>query len=265
MNGAKTLTQILFPLLVGLIIGGAASGNSSLLIWGIVLLVLDIIIGVALQHAIDKESYNDDWNSLSFEQKREIAHNLVEKTKQDMRDEGIDIDGEIEKFCDDFNREHKLGKYSDDYYDEDEDETQSAEDDLCDELDAIYSRLKANGGARLTNNIRGDEAGIFLLNVCATIPHAPLPHTLAGLCAISIENLDGEPAIVYSFRYVPNSICQNVFIFLVHTYTEEIRLFAVETDFSAFVLCEYSENSHLNYGRVELKNVPSRIKEILNI
>ena len=44
----------------------------------------------------------------------------------------------------------------------------------------------------------------------------------------------------------------------------EIRLFAVETDFSAFVLCEYSGNSHLNYGCVELKNVPTRIKEILN-
>lgn len=263
MNGAKTLTQILFPLLIGLIIGGAVSGTSSLLIWGIVLLVLDIIIGVALQHAIDKESYNDDWNSLSFEQKREIAHNLVEKAKQDMRDEGIDVDGEIEKFCDDFNREHKLGKYSDNYYDDDEDEG-TAENDLCDELDAIYSRLKANGGARLTNNIRGDEAGIFLLNVCATIPHAPLPHTLVGLCAISIENLDGELAIVYSFRYAPNSICQNVFIFLVHTEAEEVRLFAVETDFSAFVLCEYSGNSHLNYGYVELKNVPTRIKEILN-
>lgn len=263
MNGAKTLTQILFPLLIGLIIGGAVSGNSSLLIWGIVLLVLDIIIGVALQHAIDKESYNDDWNSLSFEQKREIAHNLVEKAKQDMRGEGIDVDGEIEKFCDDFNREHKLGKYSDNYYDDDKDEG-AAENDLCDELDAIYSRLKDNGGARLTNNIRGDEAGIFLLNVCATIPHAPLPHTLVGLCAISIENLDGELAIIYSFRYAPNSICQNVFIFLVHTEAEKVRLFAVETDFSAFVLCEYSGNSHLNYGCVELKNVPTRIKEILN-
>ena len=265
MNGAKSLTHILFPVFIGLIIGSAVSGNSTLLVWGIVLLVLDIIIGVALQHAIDKESYNDDWHSLSFEQKREIAHNLFEKAKQDMRDEGINVDSEIEKFCDEFNREHRLGKYSNEYFDDNEDETQSAEDDLCDELDAIYSRLKANGGARIANNIRGDEAGIFLLKVCDKIPHAPLPHTLAGLCAISIENLDGEPAIVYSFRYAPSSICQNVFIFLVHTDTEEIRLFAVETDFSAFVLCEYSGNSHLNYGRVELKNVPSRIKEILNI
>lgn len=263
MNGAKSITHILFPIFIGLIIGGAVSGNSTLLVWGIVLLILDIIIGVALQHVIDKESYNDDWDNLLFEQKREIAHNLVERAKQDMRDEGIDVDGEIEKFCDDFNREHKLGKYSDNYYDYDEDEG-AAENDLCDELDAIYSRLKANGGARLTNNIRGDEAGIFLLNVCATIPHAPPLHTLVGLCAISIENLDGELAIVYSFRYAPNSICQNVFIFLVHTKAEEVRLFAVETGFSAFVLCEYSGNSHLNYGCVELKNVPTRIKEILN-
>ena len=264
MNGAKTITHILFPIFIGMIIGCAVSGNSTLLVWGIVLLILDIIIGVALQHAIDKESYNDDWHSLSFEQKREMAHYLVEKAKQDMRDEGIDVDGEIEKFCDEFNREHRLGKYSDDYYDDDEDEG-AEENDLCDELDAIYSRLKANGGARLTNNIRGDEAGIFLLNVCDTIPHAPLPHTLVGLYAISIENLDGELAIVYSFRYATNSICQNVFIFLVHTKAEKIRLFAVETDFSAFVLCEYSGNSHLNYGRVELKKVPTRIKAILNM
>ena len=264
MKVAKVLTHILFPLFVGLIIGGAIRGNTSLIVLGIVLLVLDIIIGVALQRAIEKESYNDDWNSLSFEEKREIAHNLVEKAKQDMRDEGIDVDGEMEKFCDEFNREHRLGKYSNKYFDDNKDEVQSSGNGMCDELDAIYARLKANGGARLANNIKGDEAGIFLLNVCNRIPHAPLPHTLAPLCAISIENLDGELAIVYSFRYAPNSICQNVHIFLVHTEEEKIRLFAVETDFSAFVLCEYSGYSHLNYGPVELKNVPSRIKEILS-
>lgn len=260
MNEIK-LTHILFPVFIGLIIGGAVSGNTSLLVWGIVLLVIDIIIGVALQNKNDNESYNDDWSSLSFEQQREIAHNLIEEAKQDMRDKGIDVDGEMKRFCDEFNREHRLGKYPNETSHDDDDI--SEENNLCDELDAIYSRLKANGGARLANNIRGDEAGLFLLDVCEQIPHAPLPHTLAWLIAISVENLDGELAIVYSFRYAPNSICQNVFIFLVHTKAEKIRLFAVETDFSNFVLCEYSGNRHLNYGCVELKNVPTRIKEIL--
>lgn len=124
MNIAKLITHILFPVFIGLIISSAVIGNSTLLVWGIVLLVLDIIIGVALQYAIDKKTCKDDWHSLSFEQKREIAHNLVEKVKQDMRDEGIDVDGEIEKFCDEFNREHGLGKYSNEHFDDNNDETQ---------------------------------------------------------------------------------------------------------------------------------------------
>ena len=264
MNGAKTVTHILFPVFIGLIVGAAISRSGALLVWGIVLLVADIIIGITLQHAIDKKSYRDAWNNLSFEQKRKIADFLYEKTKQDMRAEGIDVDGEIKKFCDEFNREHKLGKYSGEYSDDNESGSRSAENDLCKELDAIYAKLEADGGTRLTNNIKGDEAGAFLLTICAKMPHAPLLHTLAGLCAISIENLDGQPAIVYSFRYAPKSICQNACIFLVHTETEKIRLFAVETDFLAFALCEYSGNSHLNYGPVELNNAASRIKEILN-
>ena len=46
MNGAKTLTHILFPVFVGFIIGGAVSGSTSFLVWGIILLVLDIIVGI---------------------------------------------------------------------------------------------------------------------------------------------------------------------------------------------------------------------------
>lgn len=65
MNVAKLITHILFPVFMGLIIGSAVSGNSTLLVWGIVLLVLDIILGVALQHAIDKESYKDDCRHLN--------------------------------------------------------------------------------------------------------------------------------------------------------------------------------------------------------
>lgn len=264
MESAKALTHILFPVFIGLIVCGAASNNNDLFAWGIFLLILDIIIGICLQYLIDKESKsnNDDWSNLSFEEKRAVAHTIVEKAMQDMRDDGIDIDGEIERFCDEYNREHRLGKYSTEHYYYDEE--QSAGDKLYNKFDAIYLSLEEKGGARLVDNIRKDEAGAFLLDVCEQMPHAPLPYTLSTLYAISIENLSGEAAIVYSFKYTPNSICQNVFIFLVHTKDDRIRLFAAETDYSAFVLCEYYEGRHLNYGRVELKNIPTRIKEILN-
>ena len=86
---------------------------------------------------------------------------------------------------------------------------------------------------------------------------------LAWLCAVSIEDLNGEHALVYSFKYAVGSICQNVHIFLVHTHAGKLRLFAVETDYSAFVLCEYVDNRHVNYGYIELKHIPTRIKELL--
>lgn len=260
MRRLVTLTHLLFPLFIGMIIGSVISGNTTMLIWGLILLVLDIFIGISMQHAVDKEAFNDEWNRLSSEEKRAVATILLEKVKKDMGYDGIDVDEDIKKFYDEFDRQHGLGKYSDYTFDDEE----SEEDDLCDKLDDIYLRLKAKGGARITNGIRGgDEAASFLLDVCRQMPHAPLRQTLWGLNIVSVEDLDGSPAIVYTFRYSPNSMCQNAFIFLVHSEIQKIRLFAVETHLSTFALCEYSGNRHLNYGSVELKNVPSRIKEIL--
>lgn len=261
MKAVLTLTHLLSVLFLGMIGGSLVTGNTTLLGWSIFLLVLDIIIGISLQRSLDEKARNDAWDNLSFEEKRASAHATLESIKQAMRDEGIDVDGEMEKFCDEYNREHGLGTYSRESV---KCATRSpATNVLCDELVCVYTRLEANGGAMLTNNINGSDAGLFLLKVCKQMPHAPLPYTLARLCCISIENLDGALAIVYSFEYSPNSVCQNVFIFLVHTKDNWIRLFAVETDFGKFMLCEYADGKHLNYGFVELKNVLRRIKEIL--
>ncbi len=206
MDKAKTLTHILFPLFLGFIVGGAIADNTSLLIWGIVLLVLDIVVGIVLQYKIENPSKKNDYcNSVSFD------------------------------------KENSQNKF-----------------------DFIYTRLKTNGGARLVKFIEEDEAGMFLIETCEQMQHAPLYDTLLNLHAVSIEDLNGLSSIVYSFRYMQGSICQNVFIFLVQTNDKNIRFFAVETDFSSFVLCEYSGDLHLNYGQVDLKSIPTRIKEILN-
>ena len=45
-------------------------------------------------------------------EKRKIVHADLEQAKQDMRNQGIDIDGKLEKFCEEFNKKHQLGKYS---------------------------------------------------------------------------------------------------------------------------------------------------------
>lgn len=112
MEVARAITYILFPVFIGLTIGGVVGENNGLFAFGVISLLLDIVIGIALQNSIDRKANNDNWNNLTYEQKREKAHNAVEKAKQDLRDQGVDVDAEIEKFCDDFNREHKLGKYA---------------------------------------------------------------------------------------------------------------------------------------------------------
>ena len=253
MQVARVITYILFPIFLGMTIGGAAGGNGGLLACGIVFLLLDIVVGVSLQGSIERKANNDNWNNLTYEQKREKAHNAVEQAKQDLRDQGVDVDDRTEKCCDDFNRENKLGEYA---------ECTSIEDELFDMFDEIYSSLEIYGGAIFTGCMMADEAEAFLNYVCENMPYAPYVHTHM-LFLVSIENLDGEPAILYSFKYPSNGICQNVFIFLVRTKEGKIRLFTVETSFNGFVLCEYADGCHKNYSSVELENVPTRIKEIL--
>lgn len=231
MKGLITLTHLLFPILIGLIVGAAIGGSTSILVFGIILLIVDIIIGIVLQYLVNKETYKDDWNNLSLREKESIVHDILEEIQQNMRDKGMDVDG--------------------------------MENALSNKFDSIYLELKIDGGARITNNINADEAGILLLDVCNQMPYAPHPASLNELGLVSIEDLDDNRAIVYYFNYVPQSICQNAIIFLVHSEVDEIRLFTVETDITRFVLCEYSNGHHLNYGRVELKDVPTKIKKIL--
>lgn len=47
------ITHILLPLFLGLIVGGLIGGSPAIWITGIALLVLDIIVGVALQYLIE--------------------------------------------------------------------------------------------------------------------------------------------------------------------------------------------------------------------
>lgn len=210
MRKIKTLTQLLFPLFIGFIIGGIAQDNEALLSIGIALLILDVIIGIALQTRLDNPTYTRTRRSY-----------LEEKNSP------------------------------------------KTEEDLRERMDAVFERL--NRQAWGVHNIKEHEAGRFLLDVCKQMPYAPAPNTLSNVHIIFPEHINKKPAIVYAFKLQPDAICQIAYIFLVHPSDGPLRFFTVETSyFVPCVLCEYSNGGRLNYGRVEVKNVPTRIAEILN-
>lgn len=53
MKVAKTITHLLVMLFIGLIIGGAIVHNTIAWVSGLVLLIIDIIIGCILQYFLD--------------------------------------------------------------------------------------------------------------------------------------------------------------------------------------------------------------------
>lgn len=90
MNGAKTLTHLLFPLFIGFIIGGAISGTTVLWVLGIILLVLDVIVGIALQRAIEQAAYRAAWERLSREEREELTAAVLERIFADIEENGRD-------------------------------------------------------------------------------------------------------------------------------------------------------------------------------
>ena len=268
MRGVIKATQILPMFWLGLIIVGAVGRTTAMWVSGLVLLIIDVAVGLILQYILDhryliKKQYSkNDWSDLSFEEKRAAAHDSIEKSKQQMRDSGVDIDGIIEKFCDDFNKEHKLGKYSD----ISKDKGAGVDEALCCKMDEIFDKLKVEKSTRVVRALADDEAGRLLIDVCNTIPHSPSMSMLRGVCLIALNSSLEEQAIDYHFGagVASNVIGSIVMIELVHTQDSNIRLFAVEKSFP-YALCEYVGNSHRNYGQLDsLNEVSNRIRAILN-
>ena len=279
MKGLITLTHLLSMLFFGMFIGGIIVGTD---LWatGLILLIIDIVVGILLQRAYEK-SVIDKYSSIFAEEDDEDINSIDILTDNfDFSDEENEKTDNDEEYYNDNNNDDddenqnyneliKLlkTKLVENYGKEVNYETEKSnplyEKEFADTQYDYYLDLQSNG-ARLVNSINDDEMGFFLRHLCRKMIHAPVPYTLIPLCAISPEDLGVGKAIVYSFRYNISSYCENVFIFLVRTDENKLRFFTVETSCYKFMLCEYADGRHLNYGTVELKNVPTRIKEILN-
>lgn len=254
MKFFKTLTQFLFVVLVGYIIGALIRNDMPAFGWCALFLLIDILVGCVLQSLINADATDSGRGEQKFTDSFDEGAVLMKKQLDEMRAKGIDVDVR----CDDFCKKYGLGKYATCYGDE----PNLVQDELSKKFLAVYLRLKSNG-ARLISNYMSDEAGELLLDVCRQMPHAPLRSSFLNIDLIVCEDLDGAPAIVYSFKYSPRTIAHNAVLFLVHTQSGKIRLFTVETS-NPFALCEYSGNRHINYGQLELKDTLIKIKRILN-
>ncbi len=275
MKGAKTVTHLLFPLFTGMIIGGALSENRAMWVCGGVLLLLNIIVGVSLQYKIERtdddwrltESTgeamdNDDWH-LSKRETEEAAQALLESMKRKMRGESVVEDDRIEKLRNEFFRKYPhLRAYAPETCRSSDWDPEDPE--MIEEFDTVLTNLQNRGGVIENPSLETDEAGLLLLNVCGRMPHSLQPHMLRGLYLIAEEYLYRAPSILYACSCSAHSIGENAFVFLVRTDESGLRLFTVETHFSTFFLCEYTGNSHRNYGEVELNRVPEKIKEALD-
>ena len=76
MKAALTITYILFPTLIGFIIGGFVVDNGYIVGWSIALLLLDIFIGTFLKRR-QEEAEEETWDNLSFEEKRAAVRDTL--------------------------------------------------------------------------------------------------------------------------------------------------------------------------------------------
>ena len=61
MKGLITLTHLLFTVFIGVIIGGIIIGSQTTWVTGIILLVVDMLLGMILQYFYQRSWY-DGWD-----------------------------------------------------------------------------------------------------------------------------------------------------------------------------------------------------------
>ena len=259
---AVVLTWLLVPMLIGVFIGGAVSGNTSLMIWSAVLFFADMAVGSLLKRRAERQTEEEVWNiwrGMSSAEKSAAANELLDRLRQELNAHGINV-----------GRPAAGSSGCEENGEGNAERLKSGErlEELCRTLrngSGAHFGKEATviPGTRRVRSIGEDEAGRFLLGFCRLIPHAPLPNTLSRLWLVSAGDLDGAPALLYTFHHDRHSVCQNAEIILVHTGNGKIRLFVLETDYSAYVLCEYDENRHINYGRIAMEDFLPRVRELL--
>ena len=122
--------------------------------------------------------------------------------------------------------------------------------------------MKGNGHAMEIRSLYGNEPGELLLDTCKHMRHAPALSTITNPMAACTDAFGEYQVLLYLYRCQMFSICENAYVILV-LYNDRLRLFTVETQGTSFMLCEYWDGKHCNYGIVSLPTLPQRLLDII--
>ena len=86
MQKVRTATYIIAMVCLGMIIGGAIEKVTAIWVVGLVLLILDIIIGIAIQYKMDNESKSEEANTAEDKIIHDVVNEWLQKTLQDSID-----------------------------------------------------------------------------------------------------------------------------------------------------------------------------------
>lgn len=97
MQKVKTATYIIAMVCLGMIIGGAIEKVTAIWVVGLVLLILDIIIGIAIQYKMDNESKSEEANTAEDK----IIHDVVNEWLQETLRDSIDYMNRVNSIMND--------------------------------------------------------------------------------------------------------------------------------------------------------------------
>lgn len=137
------------------------------------------------------------------------------------------------------------------------------EKQFCEFFSECFDYIKSEGNAKQLHGLFHDSAGFLLVLICDAMPHPPAPNTIANVHLVITRHIGKSPAIVYFIMHDPSSIGENAFLFLVRTSGDKLRLFTLETHRGKYFLCEYSGNSHINYGEATPEGLDAKLSELL--
>ena len=129
------------------------------------------------------------------------------------------------------------------------------------EFDNVYLEVKRSNGVFAGARYQ-DTAWLYLLKRCLLMEYAPGPRSVQSVEGRYADEIGGCPVIVYRLNYDRSRICENMFIYLVKTDSETVRMFTLETDRTP-MLCEFTGSGHINYGDCEIHEVNERLASVL--
>mgnify|MGYP000009447262 CR=1 FL=1 len=151
--------------------------------------------------------------------------------------------------------------FNKDTFEDEKDDLANAQ--LIERFNNVYNDvLQGNGHAMKINSLFDNQAGNLLLDACKHMIYAPILGSIANPVAACTDTFGKYPVVLYLYQGRRFSMCDNVYVILILC-NDRLRMFTVETQGSEFMLCEYRDGAHRNYGFVDLQILPQRLLEIV--